>query len=119
MLTLLHSSLDSSSPLYIFFFASSKVELLGASLPNLQELCLDGSQLASLRDLGTALANLTSLSLADCGLDELDGVAAMPSLRSLRLPGNRIDDLTPLCTHDCLQVLLKKLISTWKASSFP
>lgn len=80
------------------------MELLGASLPNLQELCLDGSQLASLRDLGTELGNLTSLSLADCGLDELDGVAAMPSLRSLRLPGNRIDDLTPLCTHDCLQV---------------
>eukprot|EP00613_Pedinella_sp_CCMP2098_P053054 CAMPEP_0171896328 /NCGR_PEP_ID=MMETSP0992-20121227/47515_1 /TAXON_ID=483369 /ORGANISM="non described non described, Strain CCMP2098" /LENGTH=924 /DNA_ID=CAMNT_0012524325 /DNA_START=89 /DNA_END=2861 /DNA_ORIENTATION=- len=80
-------------------------EALGWLLPSLHTLVLDGSCLSSLRDLGTDLKGLTSLSLTDAGLEELDGISALPSLRSLKLRNNRVNDLTPLCMHESLQVL--------------
>ena len=51
------------------------------------------------------MTSLTVLSLADCGLVDLDGLAAFPSLRELRLANNSVADLDPLFHHECLQVL--------------
>ena len=44
---------------------------------------------------------LTVLSLADCGLVDLDGLAAFPSLRELRLANNSVADLGPLMGRRC------------------
>ncbi|KAH8065327.1 hypothetical protein JL721_8286 [Aureococcus anophagefferens] len=82
------------------FFAN-----LGELLPNLRALTLDGSELKSLRDLGTGLRGLTFLSIADCGLCDLDGLAAFPALRELRLPQNAVTDLDRFFHHEALQVL--------------
>mmetsp|Transcript_17022 Transcript_17022/g.20041 ORF Transcript_17022/g.20041 Transcript_17022/m.20041 type:complete len:923 (-) Transcript_17022:192-2960(-) len=84
---------------------NSTLEVLGFLLPSLQRLSLDTSCLTSLRDLGTDLRVLQTLSLIDTGLTELDGVSALPCLRELILKRNQISDLTPLCTHDSLQIL--------------
>lgn len=82
------------------FFAN-----LGDLLPSLAALTLDGSELKSLRDLGTSLTGLRSLSLANCRLRDLDGLAAFPELRELNVAGNPIEDLDPLFHHEALQVL--------------
>ena len=83
---------------------TSQLESLGELLPALEALRLDGSSLPSIRELGTGLRRLRSLSLARVGLAELDGIAALPALRELAAPGNALDDLTPLFAHDSLQV---------------
>jgi len=82
------------------FFAN-----LGELLPRLVSLSLDDSELKSLRDLGTSLRTLRSLSLARCDLEELDGLAAFPELRELGLANNRITELDPIFHHETLQVL--------------
>ena len=66
---------------------------------------LDNSRITSMRDLGTNLSTLQTLSLADSGLAELDGISALSCLRELRLANNSIHDLTPLATHESLQIL--------------
>ncbi|KAJ1462255.1 hypothetical protein M885DRAFT_506422 [Pelagophyceae sp. CCMP2097] len=78
---------------------------VGELLPNLVELVLDGSELASLRDLGTGLQSLKSLSLARCGMRELDGMSALPRLNTLDVAHNHISDLDALSHHEHLQVL--------------
>ena len=50
------------------------LDAIGAMLPALRQLTLDSSALASFRDLGTGLTALQSLSVAHCGLRDLDGV---------------------------------------------
>ncbi|GMH57308.1 hypothetical protein TrST_g8286 [Triparma strigata] len=74
-------------------------------LPNLQSLTLDNSRIGSIRDLGTNLRGLVRLSMGECGLQGLEGIAALDSLRELRLSSNQISDLTPLAMHETLQVL--------------
>lgn len=81
------------------------LENLGGLLPALHTLSLDGSRLCSLRDLGTELRKLHTLSLNSAGVEELDGLSALPHLRELRLRDNRIAELAPLCTHESLQIL--------------
>ena len=81
------------------------MDVLADFLPNLISLTLDNSRILSIRDLGTNLQHLKTLSLADVGLTELDGIAALANLRELRLANNSIDDLTPLAMHETLQIL--------------
>ncbi|XP_076971367.1 leucine-rich repeat-containing protein 56 isoform X6 [Tamandua tetradactyla] len=53
----------------------------GLHLPGLSQLKLNGSRLASIRDLGTSLGCLRVLWLARCGLADLDGVGSFPALK--------------------------------------
>lgn len=75
-------------------------------LPSLQELCLDGSSVKSVRDLGTGLRLLNSLSLNSCELCDLDGIGAFAYLTRLSASNNSINDLTPLALHDRIQELI-------------
>jgi len=79
---------------------------VGDLLPALLNLALDGSHLVSLRDLGTHLSKLTRLSLKNCGLTDLDGMNAFPSLQILDLSDNReLKDISDLFHHDAMEVL--------------
>lgn len=64
-------------------------QILGR-LPRLTHLILDGSELRFLRDLGSSLQSLITLSICDCGLRSLDGAYAMPNLRTLIARKNAI-----------------------------
>ena len=68
---------------------------------------LDGcSHLSSLRDLGTRLQDLTRLSIKKCGLTDLDGLNAFPSLQELDISDNsELIDISDLFHHDTLSVL--------------
>ncbi|XP_006877071.1 PREDICTED: leucine-rich repeat-containing protein 56 [Chrysochloris asiatica] len=77
----------------------------GVHLPNLSQLKLNGSRLASLRDLGTSLGHLQVLWLARCGLSDLDGIGSFPALKELYVAYNNISDLSPLCLLEQLEVL--------------
>lgn len=81
-------------------------------LPALQHLVLDESVISSVRDLGTGLRFLKSLSLASCGLYDLDGIGVLTSLQELCLRDNHITDVTPLAMHENLEVLKYHLIET-------
>ena len=77
---------------------------LGELLPSLRSLVLDGSHLSSLRDLGTRLQDLTRLSIKKCGLTDLDGLNAFPSLQELDISDNtELIDISDLFHHDTLQ----------------
>jgi hypothetical protein len=60
-------------------------------MPLLSCLILDGSELQFLRDLGSHLPSLETLSVAKCGLHSLDGTFAFPNLRTLIASGNEIE----------------------------
>lgn len=77
---------------------------LGEILPNLKHLIFDNSTITSIRDLGTGLRYLTSLSLSSCGLHELDGVGVLTGLKELCLSDNYISDAAPLAMHENLEV---------------
>lgn len=72
---------------------------MGDMLPSLRELVMDGSYIASIRDLGTSLMNLRTLSMNDCGISELDGIGALVHLEMLLLRNNNISDICPLAMH--------------------
>lgn len=73
-------------------------------LPNLQHLVLDNSTISTVRDLGIGLRFLKSLSLASCGLYDLDGIGVLTGLQELCLRDNHISDVTPLAMHENLEV---------------
>ncbi|XP_075401251.1 leucine-rich repeat-containing protein 56 isoform X1 [Tenrec ecaudatus] len=77
----------------------------GVHLPNLSQLKLNGSRLASVRDLGTSLGHLQVLWLARCGLPDLDGIGSFPALKELYVSFNNVSDLSPLCLLQQLEVL--------------
>ena len=81
------------------------LDSLGHFLPSLARLCLARSALPSVRLLGTSLSLLQVLRCPSCGLVELSGVCALPRLRDLDVSDNAVCDLTPLATHDNLQIL--------------
>nr|XP_020835084.1 leucine-rich repeat-containing protein 56 isoform X3 [Phascolarctos cinereus] len=54
----------------------------GAHLPNLSQLKLNNSLLASIRDLGTSLSHLQILWMLRCGLADLDGISSLHSLKA-------------------------------------
>ncbi|XP_038621302.1 leucine-rich repeat-containing protein 56 [Tachyglossus aculeatus] len=77
----------------------------GDFLPSLDQLKLNNSLLASVRDLGTSLAQLRVLWVARCGLEDLDGISSFASLKELYASYNNISELSPLCLLDQLEVL--------------
>ncbi|XP_027559234.1 leucine-rich repeat-containing protein 56 isoform X2 [Neopelma chrysocephalum] len=77
----------------------------GVHLPNLRELKLNNSLLASVRDLGTSLSNLCVLWMACCGLSDLDGISSCSSLKELYIAYNNISELSQLTWLDHLEVL--------------
>jgi hypothetical protein len=74
-------------------------------LPNLRELVLDSSTIVSIRDLGVGLRQLTTLSLNDCGLTDLDGIGVLTGLIQLSLMDNLIADVAPLAMHENIEDL--------------
>ena len=84
--------------------SEKSISMLGSLVPNLRELTLDHSRIASVRDLGVDLRYLRAISLNDCGIDELDGIASLLSLEALSLRNNGISDVSPIAMHDKLQV---------------
>jgi len=80
-------------------------DCLGMLPPNLLHLKLTGSNISSLRDLGTGLAKLQVLWLGRCKLQDLGGLASLSELRELYLPFNDVADLSPLALHDSIEVL--------------
>jgi hypothetical protein len=85
--------------------ASQRVECLGELMPKLEQLRLNQSYISSIRDLGTSLTRLRVLWISRCGLQDLSGVVALPLLEELFAAFNDIKDVTPLYTHETLQVL--------------
>ncbi|KAM8807867.1 leucine-rich repeat-containing protein 56 [Eudromia elegans] len=77
----------------------------GAYLPNLRQLKLNNSLLASVRDLGTTLSHLHVLWMARCGLSDLDGISSCSSLKELYIAYNNISDLSQLSLLEHLEVL--------------
>lgn len=77
----------------------------GALLPNLSELKLSNSIIATVRDLGTSLTNLRTLWLARSGLSDLDGISSVSSLKELYLAFNHIEDVSPVSMLDQLEIL--------------
>lgn len=73
-------------------------------LPNLKKLVLDNSNIVTIRDLGIGLKLITSLSLSNCGLNDIDGIGALQSLEELSLSNNSIADVTPLAMHENIKV---------------
>ncbi|XP_063379987.1 uncharacterized protein LOC134666685 isoform X2 [Cydia fagiglandana] len=73
--------------------------------PRLRELTLDGSAVATLRDLGIGLARLKILSINRCGLTSLDGVWGLGALRELHAAGNRLRDFQLLAGLQKLHTL--------------
>lgn len=79
---------------------------IGVRLPNLIELNLTGSFITSIRDIGMqSLRNLTKLTIASCGLTDLDGLEYLTSLQELYASGNHIEDLSPLMMHESVKVI--------------
>ncbi|XP_072032797.1 leucine-rich repeat-containing protein 56-like [Amphiura filiformis] len=77
----------------------------GSMVPNLKQLKLNGSVIATVRDLGTSLDNLKVLWMARCCLCDLDGISSMSSLQELYLAYNDIADISPVSMLDNLQLL--------------
>ena len=77
---------------------------LNEILPNLMYLTLDRSMISSVRDLGSGLRHIVSLSLAHCGLCDLDGIGVLTGLQEINLSDNNITDVAPLAMHESLQV---------------
>ncbi|XP_062605381.1 leucine-rich repeat-containing protein 56-like [Saccostrea cucullata] len=77
----------------------------GSLLPNLTQLKLSNSNIPCIRDLGSSLRNVTVLWMSRCGLNELDGISSMLSLKELYLSYNEICDISALSMLDSLQIL--------------
>jgi hypothetical protein len=84
---------------------SQRVECLGEHMPYLQQVRLTQSAVCTIRDLGTNYAHLRVLWLCRSSLQDLGGITAMPVLEELYISFNDITDLSPIATHDSLQVL--------------
>jgi Leucine-rich repeat (LRR) protein len=79
---------------------------LGDLLPNLQKLRLNNSRIATIRDISSSLVNLKFLSLAHCGITNLDGIATISgNLEELYLAFNLITDISDLIGLPKLTVL--------------
>jgi len=74
-------------------------------LPSLNGLILDSSKIESFRDVGASLRMLCMLSVANCGIRELDGIGILSNLKEISLAHNQISDLTPLAMHEYLEII--------------
>ena len=77
----------------------------GHRLPALRQLRLDGSNIGTLRDLGTGFGELHVLWMGRSHLRELEGIGAFAALTELYLAFNEVEDLSPLMGAERLQVL--------------
>jgi Leucine-rich repeat (LRR) protein len=77
----------------------------GSICPNLSELKLSGSNIPSIRELGTDWSNLEVLWLVRSNLNDIDGISAFPKLKELFCAFNNISSLSGLMFHDSLQIL--------------
>ena len=77
---------------------------IGDQLKRLDYLILDGSKVCSIRDLGVGLKFLSTLSVNDCGLSELDGIGMLTNLKELSARDNNIEDVTALALHETVEV---------------
>jgi Leucine-rich repeat (LRR) protein len=59
-------------------------------------LKLNGSNIHSLRDIGTSLKTLEALYISRCNLVELSGLVCFPKLQELYASFNSISDLKPI-----------------------
>jgi len=84
---------------------TQQVETIGQLLPNLENMRLNQSMICSIRDLGTSYGKLRVLSLRQSRLQDIGGIVAMHVLEELYISFNDVRDLSPLTTHDTLQVL--------------
>lgn len=91
--------------------SDKSISTLGFLVPNLRELILDHSRIASVRDLGVGLRQLLTISLNDCAINELDGIASLVNLEILSLRNNGIMDVSPIAMHDKLQVIYRDCLS--------
>ena len=74
------------------------------NLPSLTSLILDESIISSVRDLGTGLRSIISLSLNSCALKDLDGIGVLTGLQDFNASDNYLTDAAPLAMHENLQV---------------
>lgn len=77
----------------------------GQECPNVRELRLNGSRFESIRDLGIYWEGLQILWVVRCGLNELEGLSAMPNLKELYAAFNCIKSLSALMYNDNLEIL--------------
>jgi hypothetical protein len=86
--------------------SEGSLSYLSDLLPNLEKLRLNGSNISSIRDIGCSLKSLRLLSLANCHLPSLNGVATISkNLEELYVAFNDIDDVSFLIGMDKLKVL--------------
>ncbi|XP_044256019.1 leucine-rich repeat-containing protein 56 [Tribolium madens] len=78
---------------------------LGVFIPALRELILDGSVVATLRELGSGLKNLKILRINRCGIEVLDNMLALESLEELYAADNLIENCMPCAFLSNLKVL--------------
>lgn len=78
---------------------------LGEKVPNLQQIKLNGSNIPTIRDLGTSLRGIQVLWISRCGITELDGIGALPNMRELYASYNDIDDVCPLSNLEKIQII--------------
>lgn len=63
------------------------------------------SYLFTRRDLGTALQHVRVLSMPECALADLGGIASLAALQELFLPGNHVRECLPLTMLDSLHTV--------------
>ena len=83
---------------------STNATNLGKNLLFLEHLTLSG-YIPSIRDLGSSYDTLTSLTLIDVNLSELDGISSMPYLKVCVLSNNCVSDIIPLSNLENLTTL--------------
>ncbi|CAG9823030.1 unnamed protein product [Phaedon cochleariae] len=81
------------------------LQYLNIYTPALRELTLDGSVIASLRDLGDGLKNLKILRANRCELACIDGVFGLENLEELYAADNAISSLAPCAFLTHLNIL--------------
>lgn len=77
---------------------------LGQACPRCKQLKLNGSNIETLRDLGTTWSNLQVIWVVRTGLVELE-LSALPNLKELYAAFNNITSLSSLMFHERLEIL--------------
>ena len=68
-------------------------------------LKLNGSNIHSLRDIGTSLKCLEVLNISRCNLKEFSGLVCFPKLQEIYASFNSISDLRPISDAHSLTIL--------------
>eukprot|EP00743_Colponemidia_sp_Colp-15_P009386 GILK01010261.1.p1 GENE.GILK01010261.1~~GILK01010261.1.p1 ORF type:complete len:426 (+),score=67.37 GILK01010261.1:46-1278(+) len=100
--------------------AEHSLHLIGERLPNLRELKLNGSNIPSMRDLGSSYPSLSVLWMSRCNLADLNGVTSLSKVQELYLSFNMIADLSPLMGLETLQILDldSNLVADWESIEY-